>query len=386
VYHAVVQMTHRRRALWALLAAKLVGGWGVGWDIRWHLVIGRDSFWIAPHLMTYFAVSAIALISFGVLVVETWRARRGLAPPDAVTVAGLAGTRGFHLTWWGIAIVILAAPIDDLWHRLFGLDVTPWSPPHLLALAGFQVSNLGCLLIALEVYAAGRARRAALAGSGIVLLGTFYILVDPSTLVAFRRGSVFFFTHAVLGALAFTFALVLVARLAESRGFPLALAAGALVVQLSIILVGDLGFALLEPTPAIEEAIAADPTSPVAVAHEIARRNGMTPGRSVTMRLIPLVPAAAMTLADPLRRWRLASAVYGLVLAAASASVLSRWPALSHALPSPVETAVALALTLGSSIVGGWIGAKLAVALARGVPATPPVSPRIEAVLSKAGV
>jgi hypothetical protein len=369
-----------------MLAAKLVGGWGVGWDIRWHLVIGRDSFWIAPHLMTYFAVSATAVIAVGVLVVETWRVRRGTAPPDVVTVAGLSGTRGFHLTWWGMALVILAAPIDDLWHRLFGLDVTLWSPPHLLALGGSQVSNLGSLLIALEVYAAGRARRAALVAGGILLLGTFYILVDPSTLVAFRRGGVFFFTHAVLGSLAFTFALVLATKLADNRAIPLALAVGALVVQLSIILVGDLGFALLEPTPAIEEAIAADPTSPVALAHEIARRNGMTPGRSLTMRLVPLVPAALMALTDPLRRRRLASGVFGLALAAASASVLSRWPALSHALPSPLDAALGLTLALAASIAGGWIGAKLAVALARGVPATPDEPARIQAVLSKAPV
>jgi hypothetical protein len=378
-------MTVRRRALWALLAAKLVGGWGVGWDIRWHLVIGRDSFWIAPHLMTYCAVTAIAAITLGVLLAETWRARRVPAPADTVTVAGLTGTRGFHLAWWGMAIVILAAPIDDLWHRLFGLDVTLWSPPHLLGLAGSQVSSLGTLLVALEVYEAGRARWAALAASGIMLLGTFYIVVDPSTLVAFRRGAVFFFTYAVLGALAFTFALVLAARLAGSRALPLALAVGALAVQTSIILVGDLGFALLEPTPAIEEAIAADPTAPIAVAHEIARRNGMTPGRSLTMRLIPLVPAAAMTLVDPLRRRRRASAAYGLVLAATSGVVLSRWPALSHALPSAADTVVALALTLAASLAGGWLGARLADALGSAVASTPGGRERIDAALSKAG-
>ena len=379
-------MTLRRRALWALLAAKLVGGWGVGWDIRWHLVIGRDSFWIAPHLMTYLAVSATAMLAFGVLMAETWRTRRGTTPPDVVTVASLTGTRGFHLAWWGMAIVILAAPIDDLWHRLFGLDVTLWSPPHLLGLAGSQISNLGTLLIALEVYAPGRARWAALVGGGILLLGTFYILVDPSTLVACRRGGVFFFTHAVLGSLAFTFALVLVARLAQSRGIPLALAVGALAVQVSIMLVGDLGFAILEPTPAIEEAIAADPTSPVALAHEMAKRNGMTPGRSLTMRLIPLLPAALMTLADPLRGPRLASGVYGLALAGASATVLGRWPALSHALPSPTDTALGLALALAASVAGGWLGATLAGALARGIPAMAAASQPIEAVLSKARV
>ena len=364
MYHDAVPLLLRRRALWALLAAKLVGGWGVGWDIRWHLVIGRDSFWIAPHLMTYLAVSAAALISLGVLVVETRLARHDAASPDTVAVAGLRGTRGFHLAWWGMAIVILAAPIDDLWHRLFGIDVTLWSPPHLLGLAGSQVSNLGSLLIALEVYRDG-ARWIALAASGILLLGVFYILVDQSVQTAFRRGGVFFFTSAILGALAFTFALMLAARLGGSRSMPLALAVGALLVQMSIIVVGDIGFALLHPTPQIEAAIAADPTSPVAIAHEMARRNGLVPGRSLTTRLIPLVPAALMTLADPLRRWRRAAGVFGLALAVVSAGVFSRWPALSHALPSPPEAIVGLIVALAASLVGGWSAVKLADAMRR---------------------
>jgi hypothetical protein len=38
--------------LWILLAAHLVALWGLSWDIRWHLLIGRDSFWIAPQRLT----------------------------------------------------------------------------------------------------------------------------------------------------------------------------------------------------------------------------------------------------------------------------------------------------------------------------------------------
>jgi len=358
-------MIVRRRALWALLAAKLVGGWGVGWDIRWHLIIGRDSFWIAPHVMTYASVVVACAISFGVLVVETWRARGGAASAGTVTIVGLRGTRGFHLAWWGMAIVILAAPVDDLWHRLFGLDVTLWSPPHLLGLAGSQVSNLGALLIALEVYAAGWARWWALATSGVFLLGTFYIAVDQSVQTAFRRGSVFFFSFPVLGALFFTFALVLVTRLAASRGMPFALTVGALLVQISILLVGDLGFALLEPTSTIEEAIAADPASPVAVAHEMARRNGGVPGRSMILRLIPIVPAALMAFADTLRRWRLGSAVFGLALVATSAAVLGRVPALSHALPSAADLALALVAALVCALASGWCTVKVTDAFRR---------------------
>src|SRR5207245_3133816 len=172
-------MTLRRGALWALLAAKLVGGWGVGWDIRWHLLIGRDSFWIAPHVMAYAAVAATAMISLGVLALETWRARRGAPSPDAVTVVGLAGTRGFHLAWWGIAIAILAAPIDDLWHRLFGIDVTLWSPPHLLGILGAVLNSWACLVIAKAVYPeCGSARLAAMILTAAGLSGTVHLLVD----------------------------------------------------------------------------------------------------------------------------------------------------------------------------------------------------------------
>jgi hypothetical protein len=365
VYHGVVPMIVRRRALWALLAAKLVGGWGVGWDIRWHLIIGRDSFWIAPHVMTYASVVVACAISFGVLVAETWRARGGAASADTVTIAGLRGTRGFHLAWWGMAIVILAAPVDDLWHRLFGLDVTLWSPPHLLGLAGSQVSNLGALLIALEVYAAGWARWWSLVTSGVFLLGTFYIAVDQSVQTAFRRGSVFFFSFPVLGALFFTFALVLVTRLAAGREMPFVLTVGALLVQISILLIGDFGFALLEPTSTIQEAIAADPTSPIAVAHEMARRNGAVPGRSMVLRLIPIVPAALMAFADTLRRWRLGSAVFGLALVATAAAVLGRVPALSHALPSAADLAFALAAALVCALASGWCAVKVADAFGR---------------------
>jgi hypothetical protein len=375
-------MTFRRRSLWALLAAKLVGGWGVGWDIRWHLIVGRDSFWIAPHVMTYASVAVASMIALGVLVAETWRARGAIGLVDAVTIAGLRGSRGFHLAWWGMAIVILAAPIDDLWHRLFGLDVTLWSPPHVLGLAGFQVSNLGALLIALEVYDPGWTRWSALITGGVLLLGTFYILVDQSVQTAFRRGSIFFFTYPVMGSVAFTFALVVVARIAESRGAPLTLAIGALLVQISILLVGDIGFAILKPASNIEEVIAVDPTSPIAVAHEMARRNGWVPGRSLVLRLIPLLPAALMTLADPLRRWRLAAGIFALAMVVTSALVLGRLPALSHALPSVLDAAIVLPVALACAIGSAWCGLKTADGFARVTPRLP-IARSLEAVAAK---
>ncbi len=354
-------MTLRRRVLWGLLAAKVVAGCGLVWDIRWHVLVGRDSFWIPPHVMTYAGVTALVILSLGILLAETAAARRHRLPGDSVRVAGLVGTRGFHLAWWAIVLTILAAPIDDLWHRLFGIDVTLWSPPHLLGLVGGLLNTLGCLLIALEVYApASRARLAALLLGGALLFGGLHITLTPSVLVAFLQGGLFFFTYAILGGGLFTFALVLTAKLSGLRGAPLLVVAGGVLVMLSMLTVSSLGFALIQPVSHLQEAIAADPTSPIALAHEIARRNGTTPGFSLRLQLFPLLPAALMAVVDARRRWRAASLTFGLALVTVTGVMFSRAPALAHALPSASDSVLAAALTAAAALLGGWLALRLA--------------------------
>ena len=195
---ATSALTVRRAALWTLLLSKLLAGWGVQWDIQWHVLIGRDSFWIPPHVMTYAGVALSVIVSFGVLAWESVTRRDG----GNLRILGLSGTRGFHLAAWGIALTVLAAPIDDLWHRLFGLDVTLWSPPHLLGILGAAINSLACLVIAREVHPAGSvARWAALVLTGAVLYGGLHLTVDPSTRIAYLYGGVLFYTLAYLSAL-----------------------------------------------------------------------------------------------------------------------------------------------------------------------------------------
>ena len=339
-------MTLRRGALWVLLFAKALAGIGVGWDIRWHVVIGRDSFWIAPHVMTYAGVAIASIVCFGVLVLETWAARGGQAPRNSLRIAGLVGSRGYHLAWWGIALTMLAAPIDDLWHRLFGIDVTLWSPPHLLGLAGAQINSLGCLLIAWEVYAIGsRARYIALGLSALLLFSGFQTAVDPSLRTAFLYGGARFFTYAVLGALFFTFTLVLAARLARSRTLPVVIAIGGVVLQLTAIAVGDVGLAILQPQPDLGEALA-EPTSPIAVAHEIARRNGTTPGRGYMVRVFPILPALLLAVVDARRRPQGAGIAFGLGLFVVNAVMFMRSPAFAHVHPDPLDALLAVVVTV----------------------------------------
>ena len=125
---------------------------------------------------------------------------------------------------------------------------------------------------------------------------------------------------------------------------------------------------------AIAEAIAADPGSPIALAHEMARRNGTVPGRSLTLRLVPVLPAALMVLVDARRRWRLAAVAFGATLLAASGGALGRAPALAHALPAPADTALALVLTLAAALAGGAAAVRLAARLGHAGP-TPAQNP-----------
>lgn len=344
-----------RAGLWTLLAAKLLAQWGVQWDIQWHLLIGRDSFWIAPHVMTYTGVGVAVLVSFGVLGWTTLRSlTRSVEAPGTVRVLGLRGTPGFHVAAWGIALTVLAAPIDDLWHRLFGLDVTLWSPPHLLGLFGGIVNSAACILIAREAYGAGVARLAAIALAGAQVFDALGSALRPSLRIAYLHGGVGFYTYAILATLLIPPALVLIARAAELRLAPV------LVVLLSVALglvgvqISRAGFRALQPVSVIEEAIAQDPTSPIAVTHEIARKNGATVGRmGVTVLWLGAVPALALALADPRRRPVRASVAYGATSLVTTAVVLARQPAFRDLVPSAGPTVVAAALVLAVALLAG---------------------------------
>ena len=58
-------LSHRLSAAAAVLFGTFVMALGTGWDIVWHAVVGRDTFWIPPHLVIYggTVVTIIALAS-----------------------------------------------------------------------------------------------------------------------------------------------------------------------------------------------------------------------------------------------------------------------------------------------------------------------------------
>jgi hypothetical protein len=129
-------------ASFAAIAGMLFTLGGV-WDEIWHRRyggFGQDFLW-PPHLLLYSSIALIALFAFGGCLYLALKARGSLrqrvrAEPALSLLALVAG------------YLILSLPTDELWHRIYGRDLTAWSLPHLTIAFGLGlVLLLACALL-----------------------------------------------------------------------------------------------------------------------------------------------------------------------------------------------------------------------------------------------
>lgn len=137
-----------RRDLWALgvlpvlALGTLAGLLGIYWDIAWHIDIGRDTFFTLPHNFLYSSIAVVLLMSlYGLL-----RDRRDT--PFHLRWRNLRLHSGVLIVAVGAALELLFAPMDELWHALFGVDVTLWAPMHLIGILGLTLASFGGLVSA----------------------------------------------------------------------------------------------------------------------------------------------------------------------------------------------------------------------------------------------
>ena len=132
---------------------------GAIWDISWHMTIGRDSLWSAPHVLEQ-AGAAVAGTVCGAYVL--WLTFRAPAPARARTVRlwGFYGPLGAWACIWGAFAMIVSVPFDNWWHNAYGLDVAILSPPHTVLMVGVLGIEFGAILFALAAQnrAAGKDR------------------------------------------------------------------------------------------------------------------------------------------------------------------------------------------------------------------------------------
>ncbi len=116
-----------------------IAGLGLYWDIVWHTYLGRDRFLTPPHALLYAGIAVAGLAALGSILYESF-ARRDDERPSFL---GLRGARGMFVAGFGVLATVVAAPFDDWWHRVYGLDVTLWAPFHLMGLFGALISVVG---------------------------------------------------------------------------------------------------------------------------------------------------------------------------------------------------------------------------------------------------
>ncbi|MEA2352596.1 MAG: hypothetical protein QOJ14_1010 [Thermoleophilaceae bacterium] len=214
---------------WSAMPLAILGGtlgiavYGMYWDISIHLDKGRDPGPLANAAHYFILVGLFGVLFAGVMALAL--------PLEKPSRSAIRLPNGWQAPLGGLIITIcgsislLAFPLDDIWHRIFGQDVTLWGPTHLLLFGGAAFSVVGAWILHREGKAASltetpgvkkpifiaRYREPLLAGAFLVGLSTFqgeYDFAVPQFRLVF---------HPMLLMLAAGVALV-AARLRLGRG------------------------------------------------------------------------------------------------------------------------------------------------------------------------
>ncbi len=218
------------------------------WDISLHIDNGRDEGPLANPAHYFILAGLFGIFAAGVLAIVLPKGKPSRA---AVRISGdwyaPVGGLVFLAT---SSFALMGFPLDDVWHRLFGQDVTLWGPTHLMLIGGAGFTLLGQAILLVESRSASpssasvprgfggvqayfhRMRYAAAAGGLLLGLSTFQAEFDfgvPQFRLLF---------HPVLLSFAAGAALVL-ARMYGGRGAALWAAGFFLVVRgIMAVLVG----------------------------------------------------------------------------------------------------------------------------------------------------
>ena len=126
----------------------LVALLGMYWDISLHIDAGRDAGPLANPAHYLILAGLFGVFTAGYFAICLPKERPG---PAAVHIAGdwYAPVGGLLIAACG-AFALAGFPLDDLWHRLFGQDVTLWGPTHLMLFGGASLTLLGQAVLLVE--------------------------------------------------------------------------------------------------------------------------------------------------------------------------------------------------------------------------------------------
>ena len=137
----------------------LTAVFGLYWDVSLHIDRGRDPGVFGNPSHIFILAGLYGIFAAGWFSICLSREERADRPgPTAIRITDdwYAPLGGLMMCGAG-AFSLLGFPLDDFWHRLFGQDVTLWGPTHLMLIGGAAMTLLGIAIIQVEVRRAVRA-------------------------------------------------------------------------------------------------------------------------------------------------------------------------------------------------------------------------------------
>jgi hypothetical protein len=125
---------------------------GFIWDVSWHIGNGRDPGPLANPAHYFIIIGLFGIFLGGMLAV--------VLPFDKPGPAAVRITRNWYAPVGGVLMAgcglyaMIGFPLDDIWHRIFGQDVTLWGPTHLMMIGGACFSLFAVLMLEREGEAA----------------------------------------------------------------------------------------------------------------------------------------------------------------------------------------------------------------------------------------
>jgi hypothetical protein len=328
---------------WAAVPAVLItvslitALFGMLWDISLHIAEGRDAGPLANPAHYFILIGLFGVFASGFISMVL---PQGRPSRSAVHIAGdwYAPLGGILITACG-AFSLVGFPLDDVWHNLFGQDVTLWGPTHLMLIGGAAMTLVGLAVLLVEGRRAnaeatgreekrwiGQMRRIALPGAFLLGLSTFQAEFDfgvPQFRFVFHPMLVLFAAGAALVA-----ARVWLGRWA-------ALGAVAFFIVLRGVITLLVGPVLGEPTP-------------------------LFPLYLVEAAIVELVAWRI-----PRTRPLALGAACGVLIGAVGLAAEWGWTHLVFSLPWPSTllpegALLGFGMAVAGSLIGAWIGARLA--------------------------
>ncbi|WP_102143547.1 hypothetical protein [Mycobacterium sp. QGD 101] len=151
--HNLAERTGRRfnRPPWValqvfLFTATIISAlFGFIWDVSLHIGKGRDAGPLANPAHYFILIGLFLLFIAGSMAIVLPYDKPG---PAAVRITNSwwAPVGGLLMATCGL-YALIGFPLDDIWHRIFGQDVTLWGPTHLMLIGGAGLSLIGVLLL-----------------------------------------------------------------------------------------------------------------------------------------------------------------------------------------------------------------------------------------------